>query len=89
MGTVARRRSQAAAVDDFTALCSHIARLCSHVSSNDAHMRKEACCRWDMIMLSLCLLAFTVAIATLVTPVVVQIMWNKIEGRTAAKGPNQ
>ena len=40
-------------------------------------------------MLSLCLLAFTVAIATLVTPVVVQIMWNKIEGRTVAKGLNK
>src|SRR5262245_4997411 len=51
-----------------------------------AHMRLQACCRYEMTMLSLCLLAFTVAIATLVTPVVVQIMWNKIEGRTVAKG---
>ena len=40
-------------------------------------------------MLNLCLLAFTVAVATLATPVVVPIMWNRIEGRTAAKGPNQ
>lgn len=37
----------------------------------------------------LCLLAVAVAIATLVTPVAVPIMWNKIEGRAAAKGPNQ
>jgi hypothetical protein len=42
-----------------------------------------------MNMLSLCLLAFSVAIATLVTPVVVQIMWNKIEGRAAAKGQSR
>jgi hypothetical protein len=86
MGAVARRRSQAAAVDDFTALCSHIAKLCSHVSSVIAHMLRRACCRCDMTMPSLCLLALTVAIATLATPVVVQIMWNKIEGRTVAKG---
>jgi hypothetical protein len=39
-------------------------------------------------MLSLCALAIAVAIATLVTPVAVPIMWNKIEGRAAAKGPN-
>jgi hypothetical protein len=39
-----------------------------------------------MTMLTLCLLAFTVAIATLATRLVVQIMWNKIEGRTMAKG---
>jgi hypothetical protein len=44
---------------------------------------------WEMTMLSLCLLAFTVAIVTLITPVAIPIMWNKIEGKTAAKGPNQ
>jgi hypothetical protein len=39
-----------------------------------------------MTMLNLCLLAFTVAIATLATPVVVQIMWNKIEGGDRGEG---
>jgi hypothetical protein len=42
-----------------------------------------------MTMLSLCLLAFTVTIATLVTPVAVPIMWNKIEGSAAAKEPRR
>jgi hypothetical protein len=32
-------------------------------------------------MLGLCVLAIAVSIATLVTPVAVPIMWNKIEGR--------
>ena len=41
---------------------------------------------WEMTMLSLCLLAFTVAIVTLITPVAIPIMWNKIEGRAAARG---
>ena len=50
---------------------------------------REACCRWEMTVLSLCVLAIAVSIATLVTPVAVPIMWNKIEGRAAAKGPNQ
>jgi hypothetical protein len=36
-----------------------------------------------MTMLSLCVLAIAVSIATLVTPVAVPIMWNKIEGRAA------
>jgi hypothetical protein len=40
-------------------------------------------------MLSLCALAIAVAIATLVTPVAVPIMWNKIEGKAAAKEPIQ
>jgi hypothetical protein len=35
------------------------------------------------------LLALMVVIATLATPVVVQMMWNKIEGGTVAKGLNQ
>jgi hypothetical protein len=43
-----------------------------------------------MTMLSqLCLLAVTVTIVTLVTPVAVPIMWNKLEGSAAAKEPNQ
>ena len=42
-----------------------------------------------MTMLSLCLLASTVAIVTLAMPVAVPIMWNKIEGKAAAKEPIQ
>ena len=73
---------------NFTALCSYVSRLCSHVSSMMPTSRfREACCRWEMTMLSLCVLAIAVSIATLVTPVAVPIMWNKIEGRAAAKGP--
>jgi hypothetical protein len=57
---------------------------------HDAHMRPVGgLLWWEMTMLSLCLLAFTVAIVTLITPVAIPIMWNKIEGKTAAKGPNQ
>jgi hypothetical protein len=58
---------------------------------HDAHMRSEGGAElWEMTMLSqLCLLAVTVTIVTLVTPVAVPIMWNKIEGSAAAKEPNQ
>ena len=58
---------------------------------HDAHMRvRGAPDCWEMTMLSqLCLLAVTVTIVTLVTPVAVPIMWNKIEGSAAAKEPNQ
>ena len=40
-------------------------------------------------MLNLCLLAFTVAIVTFVTPVAVAIMWNKIEETAAANEPRR
>ena len=60
---------------------------------HDAHMRareaQQRCSKWETTMLSLCLLAFTVTIATLVTPVAVPIMWNKIEGSAAAKEPRR
>ena len=39
---------------NFTALCSYVSRLCSHVSSMMPTSRfREACCRWEMTMLSL------------------------------------
>jgi hypothetical protein len=57
---------------------------------HDAHIEAGGRPRaWEMTMLSFCFLAFTVTIATLVTPVAVPIMWNKIEGSAAPKGLNQ